>query len=271
MNELFCSTGTLVGRVCNYDYSLINKYIPVLYEEGLIDGMELMMIPFYYDKIDEILKTVLSCNVPTPIIHCEKEIGVLLSNCDPNSTKRALEMLEINCMVGKKVGAKKMVFHLWGGLESDSHIDYNISILPQIIEMTKKYNLKLLIENIPCTTYSGLENWRKLYKFLPNIEFIFDTRFGAFHDETEEILNEPIWDYINHMHISDYSSFPRDFSKIRPILHPGEGVIDFDFIFSSLKANKYNGSVTLESPVMTPDGADIEKLRATLKYLRKNL
>ena len=38
MNKIYCSTGALVGRVCGYDYSLISKHLPKLFEEGIIDG-----------------------------------------------------------------------------------------------------------------------------------------------------------------------------------------------------------------------------------------
>ncbi len=271
MNKLLCSTGALVGRVCGYDYSLISKVIPPLIDEGLISGMEFMMIPFYYDKLKDVTQLVRSCEAHAPIIHCEKDVGVLLSECEEEATRKAIELLKINCEAGCDIGAHSMVFHLWGGIKSDSHIDYNISLLPKIIEIVHSFGLKLLIENIPCTTYSGLENWRRLYSFLPEIDFVFDSRFGAFHDEIDNILNEPIWKSIKHLHISDFSSYPRDFSKIRPILHPGEGVIDFPHLFEGIKRNNFDGTITLESPVMLPDGADIKKLKNTLIYLKENL
>lgn len=271
MNEILCSSGALIGKVNGYDYSLIKKYIPLLFKENLINGMEFMMIPFYYDILNDVIDIVMSCEIPTPIIHCEKDVGVLLSACNPSSTNQALELFKINCETGKRIGAQNMVFHLWGGLESDSHIEYNISVLPQLIDIANENSIRLLVENIPCTTYSGLENWRKLYSFLPNIDFIFDTRFGAFHDEIEDILSDPLWKNVRHIHISDYSSHPRDFSKIRPILHPGEGVIDFNRLFERLKEKKYGGSVTLESPVMLPNGIDFKKLKSTLIFLKNNL
>ena len=271
MNKLFCSTGALIGRVNQFDYSQIEKCLPKLYESNVIDGTEFMMIPYYYDNIDKIIKAIRNCEVPCPIIHCEKDIGVLLSEVEETATQKALDLLKINCELGSTIGAKSMVFHLWGGLKSDRQIEYNISKFSKILEIVRGYDLNLLIENIPCTTYSGLENWRRLYSFLPNIGFVFDSRFGAFHDEITEILNEPIWEYIKHIHISDYSSYPKDFSKIRPILHPGEGVICFESLFEGIKKNNFDGSVTLESPVMIPDGIDFEKLKKSLIYLKNNL
>ena len=84
MNKIYCSTGALVGRVCGYDYSLISKHLPKLFVEGTIDGMEFMMIPFYYDVLKKVTNTVAECKVPAPIIHCEKDVGVLLSDWSPS-------------------------------------------------------------------------------------------------------------------------------------------------------------------------------------------
>lgn len=271
MSKLLCSTGALVGRVNNYDYSLIEEVIPKLYENSIIDGMEFMMIPYYYEKIDAVCKVVSSCNVPAPFIHCEKDVGVLLSECTDSAYLKSIDLLKVNCEAGCKIGAENMVFHLWGGQKSDCHIEYNISKLPKILEIVNSYGLNLFIENIPCTTYSGLENWKRLYDFLPQISFVFDTRFGAFHNEINQILNEPIWEHIKHIHISDYSSYPRDFSRIRPILHPGEGVIDFVKLFEGLKRNNYNSTFTLESPVMIESGIEHEKLIKTLNFLKNNI
>ena len=54
----------------------------------------------------------------------------------------------------------------------------------------------------------------------------------------------------------------------RPIVHPGEGKIDFDRLFAAMPP--YDGeTVTLESPVMLPDGThDLEKLNRSLSFLR---
>lgn len=270
MNKIYCSTGVMVGRINNNDYRLITKYFPAIIKKGLIYGCEFMFAHSFYDKLDEIYSELSKYNIPFDIIHFDKEIGIMLSECNDSITMEAIKLFETNCVFAKKLKAKKVVFHLWGGAKSDSNIDYNISILPTLIDIAKKYELKLLIENIPCTVNSGLKIWKKLYRYLPNIGFIFDTRFGAFHDEIIDILNEPIWEYIEHIHISDYSSYPRDFSKIRPILHPGEGVVDFEFVFSSLKKIGYDGSFTLESPVFAENQPDIKKLESTLTYINEH-
>lgn len=267
MKGILCSTGTMVGRANGFDYTLILKNFPSLFEKGLISGGEFIVLNAYYENIKKICKEVKSTGVPFDVLHCDKDIGIMFSEHDDKITEKALTLLKRNCEAASWLDCRRMVFHLWGGLKSDSVIDYNISLIPKILEITDDAKIQLMIENIPCTNASGLENWRKLYKYLPHLSFVFDTRFGAFHDETEKILEEPIWEHINHMHISDYGAAPRDFSKIRPILHPGEGKIDFDYIFSHLAKNGYDGTFTLESPVMSPSGVDITKLEKSLEYL----
>lgn len=267
MRGVFCSTGTMVGRINGFNYSLISKNFPSLFEKGLISGGEFIVLSAYYDNIKNVCKEVKNTGVPFDVLHCDKDIGIMFSEHDDKITEKALTLLKRNCEVASELGCTRMVFHLWGAPKSDSAIEYNISLIPRVLEITDDAKIRLMIENIPCTNASGLENWRKLYKYLPRLSFIFDTRFGAFHDETEKILDEPIWEHINHMHISDYGAAPRDFSKIRPILHPGEGKIDFDHIFSRLAKSGYEGTFTLESPVMTPYETDIPKLEKSLSYL----
>jgi len=271
MNKIYCSTGVMVGKINNNDYTLITKYFPSLIDNGLIFGAEFMFAHSFYENLDDIYNEISKSSIPFDIMHFDKEIGIMLSECNDDISEKAMKLLETNCQFAKKIGAQKGVFHLWGGIKSDSCIEYNISYLPRIIEIFKKYDVELLIENIPCTVNSGLKVWRMIYDFLPNIGFIFDTRFGAFHGEMAEIFNEPIWKHIKHIHISDYSSYPRDFSKIRPILHPLEGVIDFDFVFKRLKELEFNGSFTLESPVFADNQPDIKKLENTLRYLNDNI
>lgn len=271
MNKIYCSSGVMVGRINDNDYSLITKHFPSLINDELIDGCEFMFANSFYDKLNAIYNNLSKSNIPFDIIHFDKEIGVMISENNDEISANALTLFEINCSFAQKIGAKRAVFHLWGGIKSDSHIEYNISFLPKFIDISKKYDIELLIENIPCTIHSGLTIWRKLYRYLPDIGFIFDTRFGAFHNEIAEIFDEPIWNHIKHMHISDYSSYPKDFTKIRPILHPCEGVIDFDFVFEHLKRLEYPGSFTLESPVFSEEGPNIRKLRDSLKYLKNKI
>ena len=260
----------MVGRCNGYNYNYVVEYMPLFAEIIPIDGIELMMLPYYYDKLSEMADLFNRNGLKFPVIHAEKEIGTMISRSEGNDVSEAIELFKLNCEMGAMIGAEKMVLHLWGGAVSDSHVDDNIEVLADLMNIIKPYNIRLLIENIPCTTHSPLENWRKIYKYLPDIGFIFDTRFGAFHNQISEILSEPnIWNSaVVHMHISDYNGKIKEFTKLRPILHPEEGNIDFRAIRAGLDKVDYNGSITLESPVMSENGLDIEKLTKSLKFVR---
>ena len=98
---------------------------------------------------------------------------------------------------------------------------------------------------------------------------IFDTRFGFFHRQIENIWQaEDIYPCIEHIHIGDIRGAEKDFSTLRPIYHPGEGMVDFQSVVRRLNEVGYSGTVTLESPVATDGGADGDKLKTSLLYTR---
>lgn len=287
--QLYCSTGTMVERMSGYRWQLVNEHMPELMEKIPIDGIELMMLPVYYDQMNEMAKSFLADGLKFPVIHCEKEVGTMFSRAEGNDINDALDLFRLNCEMGAMVNSEKMVLHLWGGRESDSHVDDNIALIDTLLSIIEPYNIRLLIENIPCTHSSPLENWRKIYPYFPRVGFVYDTRFGELHLQSPEILSEVfLWEKkdfccyrksdsdvcfsdspVCHVHISDFNGGYKDFSALRPILHPCEGKIDFPMIARKLDENGYSGSITLESPVMTENGLDIDKLKNSLTYIRK--
>lgn len=280
-NNLYCSTGTTVSRRNGYNYHLVTRLFPQLQAQGIMDGAEFMMIPAYYPQMKEVADEWIGEGLTFPVIHCEKEVGTLLSNAGSAVAngeneaaacllRQALDDFKKNCEMGAMVGSQRMVFHLWGGLDSDSHVEYNISVLPRLEEIIRPYGIRLLIENVPCTTKDPLTNWRSLSAHFDKCGLIFDTRFGFFHRQIEKIWQaEDIYPRIEHLHIGDIRGEEKDFTTLRPIYHPGEGMVNFGFVASRLREVGYSGSITLESPVATEGGADGEKLRASLLYTRK--
>lgn len=277
--SLLCSTGALVGRANGFDIAQPARLLPPLMAEGLIDGGELMMLPVYYDRLPAVAKLWLAAGIVFPVIHCEKEVGTLLSDAgaaqaagDTDAAQalrgRALSDFRRNCEMGALVSARAMVLHLWGGRNSDTHIDANIATLPALLDILRPYGIRLLIENVPSVRYDPLSNWRRLLPYTDECSFIFDTRFGQLHRQIAETwADAEIRPHIRHVHISDIRGEARDFSTLRPILHPGEGMIDFPAFAVILDRVAYSGTITLESPVIREGGADAEKLRRTLLYL----
>jgi sugar phosphate isomerase/epimerase len=277
--NLLVSTGTMVGRSNNYNYKRALKEIKKLQDKKLCHGCELMMLISYYDKLDDVIKAVRESGVIPVTIHCEKEVGTMISDAgvlfSEGKTSEAeklyhdaVHFFTLNCDTAQKLDIPRMVLHLWGGISSDKNIEYNISKLPQLNSIADEYGVQLLIENIPSNTHDPLSNWHKLLPVIGNARLIFDTRFGKLHEQIKDILTDKtITEYIEHIHVSDYTGGYRNFKALRPILHPRDGVIDFDEVASLLYDMNYSGTLTLESPVMVNEDLDIPKIESTLIYL----
>lgn len=277
---LLCSSGALIGRANGFDITLVSRILPSLIDEGVIDGAELMMLPVYYGRLREVAQLWLDAGISFPVIHCEKEVGTLLSDAAAAAAageteqavsmrRTAVENFRLNCEMGALAASHSMVLHLWGGKNSDSHIEDNAAVLPQLLEIIRPYGIRLLIENVPSTTYDPLSNWHRLLPYMDACSLIFDTRFGQLHRQIDETWEDrEIVPHIRHIHISDIQGAPRDFATLRPILHPGEGMIDFSAFAAILDRSGYSGTITLESPVIRAGGADADKLRRTLTALR---
>lgn len=277
---IYCSTGTTVSRRNGYNFHLVTQLFPQLQQQGIIDGAEFMMIPAYYPQMKAVADEWLGEGLTFPVIHCEKEVGTLLSDAAVAKAtgeadaaevllRQALDDFKKNCEMGAMAGSRRMVFHLWGGLNSDGHVAYNISVLPQLMEIIRPYGIRLLIENVPCTTQDPLSNWKSMSMHLDKCGLIFDTRFGFFHRQIENIWQaEDIYPRIEHIHIGDIRGAEKDFSTLRPIYHPGEGMVDFQSVVRQLNEVGYSGTVTLESPVAADGGADGDKLKTSLLYTR---
>lgn len=282
-DRILCSTGTMVGRENDFNYRRAVDVIASLKEDGLLFGGELMMLKHYYDKKTEVTECVKASAVPYPVIHCEKGVGTDISHAAYLASVRdymgedelyaaALKNFRLNCSFGEAVGAKMMVLHLWGGEDSDSHIEYNCDKLQSLSAIAMSHGLKLLIENVPSTTHDPHSNWIRACDEYPGCGFIFDTRFATLHDQVEETLSDPLVRFnLSHVHVSDFVGGYRNFSALRPIPHPGDGVVDFNLVFRLLREIGYRGTVTLESPVINGMELDTDKLKSSLNFIAERL
>ena len=64
-----------------------------------------------------------------------------------------------------------------------------------------------------------------------------------------------------------------DWTKLRPVLRPGTGDVDFTYFFSFLKKIKYKGSFALEAGARNADrtAVDFEKINESLDFIYKNI
>lgn len=283
INTLLLSTGCLVERRNGYDTTKVGEIIPALMDKSYIDGAELMMIGLYYEKLPMIIDTYRSSGAVFPVIHADKEIGTLLSNAAvayfdggkslADETRiKAFDMLKKNCEAACMAESSRMVLHLWGGLCSDTRISYNIEALPQIIDITDSYGVRLMCENVPSVKADPLTNWIAMGENLGRCGLVFDTRFATCHRQPAETLSSDCARFIEHIHISDYIGEKKDFSCLRPVYHPGEGIADFPLIFSMLKKMDYSGSFTLESQGIT-DGTEIniDRMCRSFEFIKDSM
>lgn len=260
----------MVGRTNGYDYHVIieNKDLPQA------DGFELMMLKAWYDKLPEVAAALEKANVQTPTIHFEKDVGALLGLGSKEEHEEGLRLFCANADMAKAIGAKKAVFHLWDGRFSEEQISRAIGGLSELYEICDNRGVELAVENVPSRAPTPLLSMLAIAEKYPCARFTFDTRHAAYMGQCEAFFKSEIWQTrICHFHVSDYSgeTVPGMWGVTRPILHPGEGIIDFEALFAKMPAY-HGGTVTLESPVLGEDGSlDLPKLVRSLAFLAEKM
>lgn len=266
-NEILCSTGAYIGLENDYDPMLI----PVYGRDIRCDAFEFMVVSTWQEKPSAIAERLSRGDMRFRTLHSDKFIGMHLSDHD---TEKAFALFDESLMAAEILSAEKLVLHLWGGFASDSDVDFNISAVGYMLEACRREGITLCIENVPCSAGDPIDHWRKLALCYPEVRFIFDTRFGAFAGQlgnAGEIFTDPLLaPRIVHMHVSDFVGPPHDFRKLRPIPHPGGGIIDFEGFFKTVSP-LYGGTVTLEAPSLYEGGrVDVGELNASLEFIRKH-
>ena len=260
----------MVGRANGYDYRVIieNKDLTGA------DGFELMMLKAWYDKLPEVASSLEKAGIFTPTIHFEKDVGAMLGLGSDAEHEEGLRLFRANADMAKAVGAKKAVFHLWDGRFSEKQIARVIEELDELYEICERRGVELAVENVPSRKSTPLANLLSIAEKYPRARFTFDTRHATYMGECQAFFESALWESrICHFHVSDYSgeTVPGMWGVTRPILHPGEGIIDFETLFAEMPAY-HGGTVTLESPVLGDDGSlDLTKLVHSLFYLAEKM
>jgi sugar phosphate isomerase/epimerase len=270
MNKVLCSTGTIIGGANDFNYKLIPEYAKNI----KCDGFEFMMEPMWNneEKINEIVSYLLPFDLNFYTMHTDKDIGYYISKNEPGDIDGALQIFELECRAASELGVKLLVLHLWGGTPSDKHIDVNIKMCGDLMKIAEKYNLILTVENVVCNTYNSLIHMKNLYEtYGNNIKFTIDVRHAEFHRILKETCeSDYLWEnnLAIHFHIADYRGDYMDWSKLRPVLPPGEGDIDFNYLSAFLKKIDFKGSFTLEAAgARTESGIDFKILNKRLDFI----
>ena len=246
MNEILCSTGALIGRPNGRDYRLLKTFVPQLE----CDGIELMVYPDWYADPDALISFLQPLRLHIPVLHCEKALAEHITRGGEEELREAFRLFRINCGIAEKLGAEKMVFHLWNGMISDTRIENNIQAFGELRKTAAEYGQDLLVENVICLK-DPMTHWKELRKVYPDIHFVFDTKMADFHRQLDLLYAEEYeWlhaeNLIRHYHINDYGGGYMDWGNLK-VLPVGQGHIDFEQFFCFIREKEYTGDFTLEA------------------------
>ena len=260
MHRILCSTGALIGRPNGRDYRLLKQYCPQLD----CDGYEYILYRSWYNEIQELTSFLRDMRLPVPVMHCEKTVAEHISAGGEDERQEAFRLFRINCDLASRLGAEKMVFHLWNGRISDRFFENNLLAYPILCELAEKHGITLLVENVICLQ-DPMSHWAELRRFYPDIRFVFDTKMADFHRQLE-LLYQPeyvwVWreGHILHYHVNDYGGDYMDWGNLK-VLPLGDGHIDFKRFFRFVGETGYTGDFTFEGTGFDQAGAvNIRKL-----------
>ncbi|HEY0757471.1 MAG TPA: sugar phosphate isomerase/epimerase family protein [Ktedonobacteraceae bacterium] len=269
--QLLCSSGAFGRYPVLIDHLDIARYAPSL----PVDGIEIMYYPEWTTRIEEIAADLLATGLRFPALHVEKNVAPALLNADPAERAQGRLWLSGSCRLGQMVGARVAIFHLWGAPDSDEHIDLNLSILSECIDIAEECQMELAIETIPCVKSTPLEVIQQVIERDKRSKVALDTEFLAIHGQINQALDTPwLWsgELVRHIHLKDYDGQQYTADGYRRYLHPGEGKLDFPYIFARLQQHQFKGNLSLEASVVGPDFTrDSAKLQSSLEHLRTML
>lgn len=288
MNKILCSSGAIIGKANNNDYTLLKEYAPRLN----CDGFELMMSSPWYPVLDDVIIAVKSYGLKIPVIHCQKKLGealcgmtttfsegkfqdyVMTPDEDRETFRQGTERFLQNLKLAEKLGAEKMVLHLWNGTVSDKNIEKNVERFGEWKSLADKAGMDLLVENVICNTNSPLYNVDLVAKRYSDAGFVYDTKMAEFHCQTMKLFS-PDYEYIvkdgriRHLHVNDYNGGYMDWAHMQ-VLPIGAGHIDFDAFFKKLGEYGYKGDFTVEATALAKDGTvDFDMLNGCFRKIRE--
>ncbi len=271
MIPVYVSNGAFVTRYNGRDYRHIARYA----SEIEADGVEFLMYCVWKDEIPELRRFLLSTRLTFPVMHIDKEIGETLAARGLEGRDEALALLERDIGTACEIGAQKLVMHLWNGKYSDTRFDEALRLYGDMYERADKRGLLLTVENVTCVRNVCLEHLEALKNAYPFARFTYDTKMAYLHHENE-LLAEESWrhllsdGWITHLHVND--TLPDPAADRLPIMHIGDGKVDFDSFFRLTHECGYSGSATVESTSVRTDGfVDINKLNRSISLVRKGL
>ena len=266
-NPLYCSTGAFTGRV--------NGRTPLFAADFAsrldCDGLEVVVYEEWYGQLDEIAALYRERRLRCPVVHADKTIGDRMSDPSPQALEDALRRFEENCRFAVRLGAQTIVCHIWGVPASDACPETIYTRCGKLLALAGRYGLMLAAENCVCVHGSPLRHMEELAARWDGIGFTLDTRPAQFHGELDAFSRSGLLRQgrVRHVHIGDYAGGFKEWDRLYPIPHPGEGKVDFPAFFAALRREGYTGALTLESPCILPERVDTDTLNRDLRWIRE--
>ncbi|MGI5899003.1 MAG: sugar phosphate isomerase/epimerase family protein [Christensenellales bacterium] len=265
--EILLSTGAFTGRINGRNHRLAIEYMNRLE----CDGFELMIFEDWLEKLDEIIAEYIRSGIRIKAVHSVKSIGDAVSDPDEENWLKCRRLYAENCRAAQRLGADKLVAHIWGRPHSDRYFDIIARRCGWMKETAEAFSLDFLPENCVCLS-SPIENFERLAALIPGLGVTIDTRPAQFHRELERTTDSPVFkNNVRHIHINDFSGGYMQWDALYPIPALGSGQVNFPIFFAALRKMGYNQTITLESPRMRPDGVDYQGLNEGLAFIRQSI
>lgn len=266
MSRILCSTGAVIARANNRDYSLLAEIVRHL----SCDGLEFMMYGSWHGGHEAGLVRALA-PYDVPVFHMTKQIGEWVSQ---GNMAEAVGMFRADCELARAMGSGLLVLHLWSGQASDRHIERNIAAYPVLRDMAEGYGLTLTVENVLCNTVDPQTHMQALTEAYPDILFTFDTKMAAFHSQVDGLYApENAWlrERIAHYHVNDYAGGHMEWGRMSAKAL-GLGHVDFDRFFAYVRQSGYKGDLTCEASALNGDGSvRYDEMNASLDRIRRGV
>lgn len=238
-----------------------------------VDGVEVMIYGSWSERLDEVAELLAQSGLSMPVTHGEKSIGPDLVADRGLHHDRALRRFDDNCRFTARIGADRVVLHLWGLPDADTLIDRQLEALPTLLDIAGRHGVMLAIEAIPCVILDPLSLIHRVLDADGRARVALDTEFLGMHGQLDDVFTAGwLWDAgaVAHVHIKDFDGDIVDAATgRRRYLQPGEGRIAFDRWFGGLRERGYTNAVSLESPIARDDGSvDFRVANGHLRHVR---
>lgn len=195
--------------------------------------------------------------------------GKKYSLCDLDIYKENLQIMKDASDYANEFNVKKLTLHLgWYNpeLNRDDIVNHIIAVLKELCEYVKKYNMNIMIENMPASNEMGYSPEEILHIIksveADNLKFIFDTGHAHVSEYEDDSYLYLLKDYLMHIHYSDNDTTADKHQRI------GSGTIDFTKHFDALDDIKYNELHCLEIIYNTKE--DLEQYLLDYKNKKYN-